>query len=234
MLAIFQSVLPIFLVIIFGNLLRRAPVFPAEFWPGLDRLGFYVLYPVLLFLPRGADFGTKAKRALAGWALLWGATFAVFPLANSRDQLERKPIPAYRLWAAAREKLDDRFYFQRRQISPGLAADNLYQDGWTVGGTTATLMFFPNSPAGEIELTVRAADMPWQHVRWWAGGAGVERLLRGGVQATFRIPVPSGREYVKVRIEADGVCPPEREPRSLGVRILSAAAGQTLLYQPDK
>ena len=198
---------------------------------GLRALNY--LYPVLLFLPGRADLASRPRRILAGWALLWGSTFAVFPLANSRDQLEQKPIPAYRLWAAARERLDERFYFERHQIGPRLAAENLYPDGWTVGGTAATLMFRVDIPAIDIEVTIKAADMPWQNVRWQGSGASEELHLRGGTWAGFKVPVPPGQEYVRVVVEADGVCPPEPEPRSLGVRIMDATAGQTLLYQPQ-
>jgi len=49
MLAVFSSIMPIFLLILLGNLLRRLPLFEGGFWQGLNRLGFYVLYPVLLF-----------------------------------------------------------------------------------------------------------------------------------------------------------------------------------------
>ena len=49
MLAVFSSIMPIFLLILLGNVLRRLPLFEDGFWQGLNRLGFYVLYPILLF-----------------------------------------------------------------------------------------------------------------------------------------------------------------------------------------
>lgn len=61
MTATFESILPIFLLILAGNLLRRAPVFDASTWPGLEKLGFWFLYPTLLFVTiSGADFGGLA------------------------------------------------------------------------------------------------------------------------------------------------------------------------------
>jgi malonate transporter len=45
----FESIFPIFLLILAGNLLRRAPIIDAGAWRGLEQLGFWVLYPVLLF-----------------------------------------------------------------------------------------------------------------------------------------------------------------------------------------
>lgn len=49
MLATFESILPIFLLIIVGNLLRRWPRIDEKAWPGLEQLGFWFLYPALLF-----------------------------------------------------------------------------------------------------------------------------------------------------------------------------------------
>lgn len=49
MMATFESILPIFLLIVAGNLLRRMPVFDAATWPALEKLGFWFLYPTLLF-----------------------------------------------------------------------------------------------------------------------------------------------------------------------------------------
>lgn len=59
MLESFESILPIFLLIVAGNLLRRTPVIDQGAWRGLEQLGFWVLYPVLLFnTVYKADFGS--------------------------------------------------------------------------------------------------------------------------------------------------------------------------------
>ncbi|MCD2171794.1 AEC family transporter [Rhizobium sp. C4] len=59
MLPIFESILPVFLVVIFGALLKRAPWLPAAMWDGLERLGYYVLFPALLFTTLStANFGS--------------------------------------------------------------------------------------------------------------------------------------------------------------------------------
>lgn len=49
MVATFESILPIFLLLVAGNLLRRAPVFDPATWRGLEQLAFWFLYPILLF-----------------------------------------------------------------------------------------------------------------------------------------------------------------------------------------
>ncbi len=50
MLIVLQSIIPIFLAILVGNGLRKLSSFSEEFWFGLERLCFVLLYPVLLFV----------------------------------------------------------------------------------------------------------------------------------------------------------------------------------------
>lgn len=86
MLITIQSVLPIFLIILVGNLLRQTPIFTKEFWIGLERLGFYVLYPTLLFSTVfRADFSglSLGKIIIAlgfAWLTLCLLTLALWPL----------------------------------------------------------------------------------------------------------------------------------------------------------
>ena len=88
--AVFESILPVFLLIVFGNLLKRAPVFDKTFWEGLNRLGFYVLYPVLLFVNIvKADFSTlELGRLTISVAVAWTAlgllTLATWPVLKAR------------------------------------------------------------------------------------------------------------------------------------------------------
>lgn len=90
MLATFLSITPIFLVMAVGVGLRRTPIFEDGFWTGLDRMGFYVLYPVLLFATiLKADFGglalgTVLFSALGGLAILAVGTLALWPLLRTR------------------------------------------------------------------------------------------------------------------------------------------------------
>lgn len=49
MVAVFESLLPVFLVVALGWALRRCGVISRGQWEGVEQLGFWVLFPVLLF-----------------------------------------------------------------------------------------------------------------------------------------------------------------------------------------
>mgnify|MGYP001800748759 CR=1 FL=1 len=49
MLNIFYNVLPIFLIALIGSLIRKKWLKSDEFWRGLEKLSYYVLYPSVLF-----------------------------------------------------------------------------------------------------------------------------------------------------------------------------------------
>jgi len=98
MLTIFAAILPIFLLIVFGQALRRLPLFTVEFWRGLDVMGFYVLYPALLFVTIvRADFSALTFDVIviallaAGFAIA-AATLAAWPLLRDGIGLSR---PSY-------------------------------------------------------------------------------------------------------------------------------------------
>ena len=77
MLAIFESILPIFLIIVLGNLLRRAPLMDAQAWLGLEQISYWVLYPTILFATiLHADFtGLRLD------AMLVALLFSIFAMA---------------------------------------------------------------------------------------------------------------------------------------------------------
>ena len=95
MLAIIAAILPIFLLILFGQALRRLPLLPADFWPGLDLMAFYVLYPALLFVTIvRADFSALTFDVIAialGLAniAIAIATLALWPALRDRLALSR-------------------------------------------------------------------------------------------------------------------------------------------------
>lgn len=49
MLVVVATIAPIFLIIVAGFFLRRTKLFPAEAWPPVERITYYVLFPSLLF-----------------------------------------------------------------------------------------------------------------------------------------------------------------------------------------
>jgi len=95
MLTIFAAILPIFLLILFGLALRRLPLFPLEFWRGLDVMGFYVLYPALLFVTivradfTALSFDVITLALLAAGLVVAAATLAAWPLMRDRIALGR-------------------------------------------------------------------------------------------------------------------------------------------------
>ncbi|MBI1619397.1 AEC family transporter [Aquamicrobium zhengzhouense] len=57
MLIIFESILPVFMLIGLGILVRRLPVISKDVWPGVEQLTYWILYPALLFITiYNADF----------------------------------------------------------------------------------------------------------------------------------------------------------------------------------
>ncbi|WP_048646414.1 AEC family transporter [Nitratireductor soli] len=79
MFAIFESILPIFLLIVAGNALRRLPLIDDATWPGLEQLCYWFLYPALLFITiANADFsGLELNAMLAALMVAVAAMIAV-------------------------------------------------------------------------------------------------------------------------------------------------------------
>lgn len=71
MLLIFESILPIFLLVLLGALLKRWPLIDDSLWGGLEQFGYYVLFPTLLFETLAkADFSSMDTGAVSVSALL--------------------------------------------------------------------------------------------------------------------------------------------------------------------
>ena len=121
MLAIFESILPVFLLVVAGNLLRRAPMIDQGAWRGLEQLGYWFLYPALLFITIfNADFSGLALDAMI--AALLGAvhfmclfTYYLWPLLDrlrpqeigeqAHEAIARRATP-FGLYAPLNEALD--------------------------------------------------------------------------------------------------------------------------------
>lgn len=90
MIPIFESIVPIFLIVLLGVVLKRAPVIDQSVWPGLETIGYYVLFPALLFLTlaradfAGLELGTVAIVSLIAVAVMTVLLLAIYPLTRLR------------------------------------------------------------------------------------------------------------------------------------------------------
>jgi malonate transporter and related proteins len=86
MLLVFQSILPIFLLVLLGIALKRAPVINPSFWDGLEQCSYFVLFPALLFLTMvEADFSniqniTVSIAAILAVIVMSVGVLAIWPL----------------------------------------------------------------------------------------------------------------------------------------------------------
>ena len=65
------AIVPLTLLIALGFALRRAAFLPEPFWPGLDRLNYWVLFPALIFVSLATARGSldgSGRVALARFA----------------------------------------------------------------------------------------------------------------------------------------------------------------------
>lgn len=90
MLIIFESILPIFLLVMAGVVLRRLPTFEDGLWNGLEKLSFYVLFPSYMFLTlsdadySGIDVWPVTTVYLGAIFLMAGGLMAAWPMLKSR------------------------------------------------------------------------------------------------------------------------------------------------------
>ncbi|MCF3641402.1 AEC family transporter [Rhizobium sp. TRM95111] len=94
MLVIFESTLPVFLLVVLGALLKRWRAIDGGLWTGLEQLGFYVLFPALLFATLAkADFRGMEAGAVA-IASIGAVTVMAALLAASWPLFRRAGVPA--------------------------------------------------------------------------------------------------------------------------------------------
>jgi malonate transporter and related proteins len=91
MTVIFESILPIFLLVLLGMWLRRSKFVDQGLWIGLEQFGYYLLFPALLFSTLAkADFtGMKADATaiatIGSVTLMSAALLLSWPLLRSRQ-----------------------------------------------------------------------------------------------------------------------------------------------------
>jgi len=96
MILIFESILPIFLIVLLGVALRHAPFIDQSVWPGLETLGYYLFFPALLFLTlakadfSGIELGTVAMVALIAVVVMSVLLIAIHPLARARGMSDAR------------------------------------------------------------------------------------------------------------------------------------------------
>jgi predicted permease len=139
LLATFESILPIFLLIVAGVVLRRLPIVDQGAWPGLEQLGFWFLYPTLLFTTiLRADFSGLRLDALLLALLLSIAVMAGFALA---------------LWPPLR----------RLRLATGPEFSSIFQTSLRWNGFMALAVaekLFPPAGAAVVALVMAAIIIP--------------------------------------------------------------------------
>lgn len=96
MIPIVESILPIFLVVLLGVALKRARFLDHSVWPGLETLGYYVFFPMLLFLTlANADFsdlrlGVVSLVAFLAIMIMSVLLIALYPLARARGMADSR------------------------------------------------------------------------------------------------------------------------------------------------
>ncbi len=90
MMIIFESILPVFLLVSLGVWLRRSPLINITLWDGLEQLGYYILFPALLFSTLAtADFAgmkadTTAIATIGSISLMSAALLLTWPFLRQR------------------------------------------------------------------------------------------------------------------------------------------------------
>jgi len=90
MLIIFESILPIFLLVILGVVLKRTRLINESFWSGLEQFGYFVLFPALLFQTLSTtdfsslDSGSVGLVSLLAVGVMTALVLAIWPLLKAR------------------------------------------------------------------------------------------------------------------------------------------------------
>ncbi|MDO9415888.1 AEC family transporter [Pararhizobium sp.] len=90
MLIIFESILPVFLLVLLGVWLKRSPLIDNTLWEGLEQFGYYILFPALLFSTMAqADFAglqpdTTGIATISSITLMSGLLLLLWPLLRNR------------------------------------------------------------------------------------------------------------------------------------------------------
>ena len=88
--SILTSLLPVFLIIICGYVLKKSKFPGNDFWPGAERIVYYILFPVLLFTSSaGASWDSYSVSSMV-WAILTALFIMCGLLLILRPKLSKK------------------------------------------------------------------------------------------------------------------------------------------------
>ncbi|MDX1717157.1 MAG: AEC family transporter [Anderseniella sp.] len=93
-MAVFESILPIFALVIIGNIVRRTGLIPEPDWRGIELVCFWLLFPALLCITLARidlatmPIGPLAITMLAMTGVLWGLLSALKPLLHARTGMD--------------------------------------------------------------------------------------------------------------------------------------------------
>jgi malonate transporter and related proteins len=91
--SVFYSVIPIFLIAFLGSIIRRKWLTSDEFWRGLEKLSFYILFPSMLFeYTSKVDFNnsefTRLTLALIIANLIVAGMLIIYQARNNYDRVQ--------------------------------------------------------------------------------------------------------------------------------------------------
>jgi len=90
---VFNSILPIFILVVVGNIIRRTGVVPMEDWKGVELICFWLFFPAILCFTlatvdlKNLPIGSLSITVLAVTGIMWTILFALKPVLQSRNAM---------------------------------------------------------------------------------------------------------------------------------------------------
>ncbi|MEM9471513.1 MAG: AEC family transporter [Pseudomonadota bacterium] len=90
---VFNSILPIFVLVVVGNLIRRTGIVPMDDWKGIELICFWLFFPAILCITlatvdlKTLPIGSLSITVLAVTAIMWTILFTLKPVLQSRSAM---------------------------------------------------------------------------------------------------------------------------------------------------